>query len=391
MLHVSDIIIHTFIDKKKEMNGSLLCSEETIDTLLCQFKEPFAPKCDDWRQELMRSNYYRIRRNANNQVISLKYDDYNLTGSLPVEFTQLTELRELHLERNQLTVIPVEMSRLSKLQHLFLYRNHLTSLPVEMCYLTALQRLHLDSNRLTSLPVEIGCLSMLRELDLSHNQLTSLPSEICQLSALQVLSLNNNQLANLPSETSQLSALRFLMLQDNQLTSIPADLNRLYVLEEVTLDNNCLLSKPIFPPTTHVNLGTQRLPAMLLAPPSSSISTNPSIIDETDFALHFNKKWESLTLRVNTALLATHWAYFRRLLDSGMNEAQSMAWDCSDFFSPYMGWCLVNYFAGRPVAVALLDGQDCRDFIQHAERLDLQDTLLFQFCQTKVGSHAMEK
>ena len=55
--------------------------------------------------------------------------------------------------------------------------------------LTNLKRLDLDDNQLTSLPPEIGQLTNLHQLDLYNNQLTSLPAEIGQLTNLRELSL----------------------------------------------------------------------------------------------------------------------------------------------------------------------------------------------------------
>ena len=65
--------------------------------------------------------------------------------------------------------------------------------------LTNLKRLDLDDNQLTSLPPEIGQLTSLRVLSLSNNQLTSVPAEIGQLTNLQVLRLYSNQLTSLPA------------------------------------------------------------------------------------------------------------------------------------------------------------------------------------------------
>ena len=59
------------------------------------------------------------------------------------------------------------------------------AVPAEIGQLTSLRQLNLDGNQLTSLPAEIGQLTSLTRLDLHGNQLTSLPAEIGQLTSLR--------------------------------------------------------------------------------------------------------------------------------------------------------------------------------------------------------------
>jgi hypothetical protein len=128
----------------------------------------------------------------------LKLYSNQLTGSIPSEIVNLTNLTELNLKYNQLTgSIPPEIWNLTNLERLYLGSNQLTgSIPPEIWNLTNLERLYLFSNQLTgSIPSEIGSLTNLTGLYLFNNQLTdSIPSEIGNLTNLTYLDLNGNQL-----------------------------------------------------------------------------------------------------------------------------------------------------------------------------------------------------
>ena len=122
----------------------------------------------------------------------------NLTGSIPPEIGNLTNLTYLSLGWNNLTgSIPSEIGNLTNLTRLGLYINQLTgSIPSEIGNLTNLTRLYLDDNELTGeIPSEIGNLSNLERLYLDYNQLTgSIPLEIGNLTNLERLYLDRNQL-----------------------------------------------------------------------------------------------------------------------------------------------------------------------------------------------------
>ena len=132
-------------------------------------------------------------------------------------------VKTLELGDNELTgVIPAELGDLSQLEWLSLYDNELTGV----------------------IPPALGRLSQLEWLDLSGNVLIgSVPPELSQLIALRGLYLYGNQLiGSIPLELSQLTALRGLRLDNNGLTGvIPPALGRLTELEELNLDGNALI------------------------------------------------------------------------------------------------------------------------------------------------------
>ena len=169
-----------------------------------------------------------------------------MTGAIPAELGNLTNLEGLYLSGNQLTgEIPAELGSLPSLEVLDLRTNQLTgAIPAELGYLTNLEGLWLASNQLTgAIPAELGDLTNVEVLRLASNQLTGeIPAELGNLTNLELLSLYRNQLTGeIPAELGDLTNLKGLSLYRNQLTGeIPAELGDLSNLEYLYLFNNQL-------------------------------------------------------------------------------------------------------------------------------------------------------
>jgi len=132
------------------------------------------------------------------QLEILELKSRGLTGEIPPEIGNLTNLTQIHLDGNQLTgEIPKEIGNLTSLTYLGLHSNELTG----------------------EIPSSIGNLTNLTELNLANNSLTGIPSEIGNLTNLTYLSLSDNQLSGeIPPEIGNLTNLIGLYLYDNQLT-----------------------------------------------------------------------------------------------------------------------------------------------------------------------------
>ena len=92
------------------------------------------------------------------ETYSLNLYSNQLTGEIPPEIGQLTNLTWLNLGNNQLTgEIPSEIGQLTNLESLVLNSNQLTGeIPPEIGNLTNLINLYLSENQLTGeIPVEI--------------------------------------------------------------------------------------------------------------------------------------------------------------------------------------------------------------------------------------------
>ncbi|MEN8218853.1 MAG: Calx-beta domain-containing protein, partial [Pseudomonadota bacterium] len=159
----------------------------------------------------------------------------SLTGSIPTEMGNLSNLTRLDLGDNSLTgSIPTEMGNLTNLTELSLSDNSLTgSIPTEMGNLTNLTELSLSDNSLTgTIPTEMGNLTNLGSLYLGNNQLTgTIPTEIGNLSNLWTLDLGDNSLCGeIPVELKNLSISlsgynsSSLKLDNNHLTASDSEL-----------------------------------------------------------------------------------------------------------------------------------------------------------------------
>jgi hypothetical protein len=123
----------------------------------------------------------------------------------------------LSLHTNLLTgTIPIELGNLSNLTILLLGDNSLTgSIPSELGNLTNLTTFNLASNSLTgTIPKELGNLTELTSLVLQHNPLTgTIPKELGNLTKLTVLWLfGHTPTGGIPSELGNLTNLKQLQL-----------------------------------------------------------------------------------------------------------------------------------------------------------------------------------
>jgi len=179
-------------------------------------------------------------------LVFLSLNNNSLSGSIPAELGNLTKVTVLYLNNNSLTgSIPFELGNLTNLTDLSLNFNSLTgSIPFELGNLTNLTSLFLNNNSLSrSIPAELGNLTNLTGLSLTYNSLTgSIPSELGNLTNLTSLSFNNNSFTgSIPAELGNLTNLTYLSLDNNSLTgSIPSELGNLTNLTGLSIGDNFL-------------------------------------------------------------------------------------------------------------------------------------------------------
>ena len=172
-----------------------------------------------------------------------------ITGRLPPELANLSNLKELWLAENSLAgPIPPELGNLSNLESLWLGENLLTgSIPKELANLSRLDFLNLGGNSLTgTIPSGLTGLSRLKDLWLHENSLTGpIPQGVGNLSNIESLGLAFNSLTGpIPGELGMLSNLKVIWFSSNSLSgTIPRELGNLSNLVELFLYDNDLSGK----------------------------------------------------------------------------------------------------------------------------------------------------
>jgi Leucine-rich repeat (LRR) protein len=224
---------------------------------------------ENWLSSKPISEWYGITV-ENNRVSFINLSNNNLSGILPVEIGNLTELKILELNRNNLRgnlptqignlinltalalgdnqfdgAIPVEIGNMVNLKIIILFGNQFSgNIPSQLGNLD-LYKIDFSINKLTgNLPSTIWNLTNLVQLDLSGNYLTgSIPPEIKNLTALYSLYLDYNQFSgSIPQEIGELSNLTYLWLSNNQFSGIlPTQVGNLSNLRYLWLDNNELI------------------------------------------------------------------------------------------------------------------------------------------------------
>ena len=192
------------------------------------------------------SQWHGISLTNQGRVRQIYLQGNGLSGPLPADLGQLTELEILRLSGNSLTgAIPPELGNLTKLERLSLGANDLSgTIPSELGNLTKLILFGLGYNGLTGkIPSEFGLLTELEFLWLNSNDLTgTIPSELENLKKLTLLDLQDNDLSGtILSEFGLLTELEFLNLAFNDLTgTIPPELGNLKKLTSLHLSANNL-------------------------------------------------------------------------------------------------------------------------------------------------------
>ena len=141
---------------------------------------------DNWLTDAPLDEWYGVATDDTLRIISLDLERNNLSGQIPPQLGNLSNLKNLELGYNNLTgAIPAELGNLNSLISLRLTYSGLTgAIPSDLGDLVNLHQMGLGNNDLTGeIPSALGNLENLIDLRLSYNKLTGvIPLKLGNLS-----------------------------------------------------------------------------------------------------------------------------------------------------------------------------------------------------------------
>lgn len=156
----------------------------------------------------------------------------------------LNQIDDVNFDGMGLNSLPESIGQISNLRILSLDRNQLTKLPEVIQHLTNLERLSIGGNLLKELPDWLGDCAQLRSLSIDNIGLSELPIWLQQLFNLENLSIGGNPLKELPDWLGDSRTLIGLDLGGLNLTSLPVWLQRLSNLETLSIEGNPIKELP---------------------------------------------------------------------------------------------------------------------------------------------------
>lgn len=238
-------------------NNALLPSE--INALIALYNSTNGPNWthnEDWITNQDPCYWHGITCGSHTwpqvHVITVNLPNNNLTGTIPPEIVNLTQLDELLLNDNHLTgPLPAGMDNFDWIINLCLQNNQLSGpIPPDLGGISQspsgrkLLRLFLHNNRFNgNLPPELGNITSLRYLLLNNNLLFgTIPDSFGNLTGLWEIDLSYQFLSGMfPQSLGNLTQLKKFIASDNYFYGeIPAWLGGKPYLEDVRLNNNFL-------------------------------------------------------------------------------------------------------------------------------------------------------
>jgi len=237
--------------------AGLLSAEATVTVVIDKEREALVAfyeatggadwnNTEGWLSDDPVSEWYGVGTGGDGKVVELSLNFNGLSGALPAEIGDLTQLRELYLYYNGLTgSIPPEIGNLGELREMGVHFNDLSgSIPPELGDLGNLTGLGLHNNRLTGpIPAELGNLASLELLYAENNELSGeIPPELGNITQLTHLRLGNNELSGpFPVGLTRLPSVESVILVGNPLSGpLPDEVGDMASLEGLVLANTGL-------------------------------------------------------------------------------------------------------------------------------------------------------
>ena len=191
-----------------------------------------------WETSADICTFYGVECDGSGRVAKIDLTQNGLKGTVPGSIFKLSQLTDLTLSKNDITITFDDIADAAGLNVLKLDGVNLLDIK-GLGKATSLASVSLVNNTLRGdIPYDIYMLSNLRELNLGYNQLSGrIPNLIGALTSLEILRLYHNQFTGrIPAALGDLSQLQELNLAENNFEgTIPQELNDLTKLVFLSL------------------------------------------------------------------------------------------------------------------------------------------------------------
>ena len=177
---------------------------------------------DTWDEIEQAKNEQRHELHLNGESISQKLTKNDM--KLPSALFDLDALNYLEISDTNLTEVPDDISQLKNLINLALHRNQIEKVGAFFNELPKMKFFDISFNKLSSLP-ETLVLEPVHTLNLSNNKLTFL-GEMSSAVNLSILHIEHNELEGMPDGLENLPHLLEIHASNNSFKSLPDKFQR---------------------------------------------------------------------------------------------------------------------------------------------------------------------
>ncbi len=182
-----------------------------------------------------------------------------LTGmglpNVPKEVWGMTELRQLHVDKNKVTELERDLVYFDDLEDFSANLNYIQDLsflcgdsgkaPWNKQRLHHLTHFRIRGNKIQAIPPEITRLKALRVFQIDNNRLETVPEELGYMKNLELLTLSRNEIVALPWSFSALVELNSFDCSHNKIKVLPFGLGKLPDLIKFIFSSNPVREPPV--------------------------------------------------------------------------------------------------------------------------------------------------
>ncbi len=194
--------------------------------------------------ENKKAKHLEMLRALPDTTTKINLSSYDLT-EVPDEIYRFSQLKELLLSDNQISILPPRLWKIKTLEKLDVSKNVLGNKSLKIRKGNAIKTLNVQYNYLSKAPKGMHKLREMNHLLLGNNLLSDFHKQrLRHTGNIQILNLYNAGLVSLPSSLNRFTALEELDLYHNQLKTIDLDFDKLSRLKTLAISHNGLWKLP---------------------------------------------------------------------------------------------------------------------------------------------------